>query len=267
MVIKQEGKFREGYTAVTELDGKHSDMLMDFGLLNLSKGNTEENSDNKERAYLLMSGKVLLEWDGRSYEAERHSLLEENPTVLQVPSGMTVRITALEDTEIAVQKALNDNSFKAVLYKAEECTSAEFGKGTMQETSTRTVRTVFDAANAPFSAMVMGEVINHPGKWSSYPPHDHPQPEIYHFRFFPEQGWGFSGLEDEAFVVKDRYSVTLTPGKTHSQTSAPGYAMYYIWLIPHLGEDKFGPDSRNFRDEHKWLLDPDAKIWPDVKVD
>lgn len=267
MLIKQEGKFGEGYTPISEIDGKHSEMLMDFGILNISAGKTEINNDSKERAYLLMSGKIVFEWAGKRYEAERRSLLEENPTVLQLPKDMEVKITAESDAELAVQKALNDNSFEPVLYKADEVISAEFGKGTMQETSTRTVRTVFDAANAPFSAMVMGEVINHPGKWSSYPPHDHPQPEIYHFRFFPQQGWGFSGLEDDAFVVKDRYSVTITPGKTHSQTSAPGYAMYYIWIIPHLGEDKFGPDSRNFRDEHKWLLDADAKIWPDVKVD
>ncbi len=265
MVIKQNGNFNYGYTAISEINGKHSDMLMDFGILRLGKGESEENSDEKERAYLLITGKVIFEWDDKKIEANRKSVIKENPWVLHIPSGIDVKITALEESEVAVQKTINNNNFESKLYRPNECTPAEFGKGTMQEASTRKVRTIFDSTNAPWSAMVIGEVINYPGKWSSYPPHDHPQPEIYHFRFFPQQGFGFSGLEDEAFVIKDRYSVTLEPGKTHSQVSAPGYVMYYIWVIPHLRDEKFGPDSRKFREDHKWLLDSSSKIWPDIK--
>ena len=38
--------------------------------------------------------------------------------------------------------------------------------------------------------MVLGEVLNLPGKWSSYPPHHHPQPEVYFYRFDYPDGFG-----------------------------------------------------------------------------
>ena len=185
--------------------------------------------------------------------------------VLHVPEGVEVRITAIEDAEIAVQKVKNSNSFESHFYTQEECKSAEFGKGTMQETSTRIVRTVIDASTSPKSAMVIGEVINFPGKWSSYPPHAHKQPEVYHYRFYPKQGFGFSMLgTDDAYIVKNCYTSTLDPDKVHSQTSAPGYAMYYIWMIPHIAEQKWSREVTYFHDDHKWLLEPGAKIWPEL---
>ncbi|MCG8572454.1 MAG: 5-deoxy-glucuronate isomerase, partial [Spirochaetes bacterium] len=169
------------------------------------------------------------------------------------------------DTEICVQKIKNSTEFEPCFYSQKDVRCDEFGKGTMQETSTRQVRTVFDADSAPYSNMVMGEVINFPGKWSSYPPHDHPQPEIYHYRFDKPDGFGISIHEEDAFIIHQNDTMAISPHKVHSQVSAPGYAMYYIWLIPHLKEDRFGANSRNFREEHHWLLDPDAKIWPDNK--
>jgi 5-deoxy-glucuronate isomerase len=36
--------------------------------------------------------------------------------------------------------------------------------------------------------------------------------------------------------------------------AAPGYAMHYVWMIPHLADARFGPDSRQFVAEHSWLL-------------
>lgn len=262
MLIKQRTPFPRGYTAITEEDGKHSEMMMDFGILIQESGDREESRDPKERAFLLMNGKAEISWGGESRVIERNSVLDENPWVLHVPAGTAVSLQALRDgTEWAVQKRSNDKAFEAKLYTQEECLSQHFGAGTMQETSTRTVRTVFDSSNAPWSRMVIGEVINHPGKWSSYPPHHHAQPEIYHFRILPEQGFGFSSQGEDVYKVYNRDTVTILPDIVHPQTAAPGYAMYYIWMIPHLEHDQFGPDSRIFTDEHKWLQDPDAAIW------
>ena len=263
MLIRHDGAFPEGYTAITELDGKHKDMFMDFGILKLAKGKIEKSEEKKERAYLLMKGKVVFEWEGKKQEASRADFFNENPWVLHVPSGAKVSITSMEDSEIAVQKVINSSSFDSRLYTPQDCKTAEFGKGTLKETSTRTVRTVFDSEISPKSGMVIGEIINFPGKWSSFPPHGHAQPEIYHYRFRPEQGFGFSMLDDEAFVIKNGSTCTLDPDKVHSQTAAPGYAMYYIWMIPHFPGKKWSRETTWFHEDHKWLLDPDAVIWPD----
>ena len=261
MRIRQEKPFHYGYNPITEIDGKHSNMLMDFGILKMQKGQQEVNEEDKERAYLLIQGEVVLKWEDNKAEIKRTSCFDENPWCLHVPSGVEVKVTALGESELVVQKTDNDRTFPAKLYTQEECRSEQFGAGTMNETSTRTVRTIFDYSNAPYSNMVIGEVIDHPGKWSSYPPHDHPQPEVYYYRFLPEQGFGVSIIGEDAFVIKNNDTVAIPGGLVHPQVSAPGYAMYYCWMIRHLKDNPF--DERIFADEHKWLLDKDAKIWPE----
>jgi 5-deoxy-glucuronate isomerase len=266
MIIRQEGvPFGLGYTVLTGEHGPHQGMLMDFGILKLEKGGDYKSEAGKERAFLLMSGQVEFSWDAENKEVcERHSLLDEEPQALHVPAETNVRIRCLSgQCEVAVQGRTNPKQFMPRLWKPGDYPSEQFGAGTMQDTSTRNVRTIFDAANAPDSQMVLGEVVNHPGKWSSYPPHDHAHPEVYHYRFLPSHGFGHAEEEDTVHKVKHGDTYTIPPGVTHSQCAAPGYAMYYIWAIPHLPGNRFGPDSRVFRQEHEWVMDPKAPIWPD----
>ncbi|MFZ5967554.1 MAG: 5-deoxy-glucuronate isomerase [Bacillota bacterium] len=262
MRIRQEKPFEYGYNSITEMHGKHSNMLMDFDILKMKKNDKATSSENLERAYLLIQGEVILEWEGNQVTVKRSNCFEESPTCLHVPSNVEVKITSLkDDTEVAVQKTNNEKSFPSKLYTQEECRSEQFGAGTLNETATRTVRTIFDDSNAPDANLVIGEVINHPGKYSSYPPHHHPQPEVYHYRFYPEHGYGLSVIGDDAYVIKHMDTVAIPGGLVHPQTAAPGYAMYYLWMIRHLEDARF--NERIFVDEHKWLLDKDAKIWPE----
>ena len=77
------------------------------------------------------------------------------------------------------------------MYKPEDTdTWARGNKGELMGCIKRDVRTCFDLDNAPYSNMVLGEVVNLPGKWSSYPPHHHPQPECYFYRFDKPMGFG-----------------------------------------------------------------------------
>ena len=50
--------------------------------------------------------------------------------------------------------------------------------------------------------MVLGEVLNHPGKWSSYPPHHHPQPEVYFYRFDYPDGFGAGFANGEIYKTR-----------------------------------------------------------------
>ncbi len=264
MIIKNQIK-KSGYTVITEEEGIHSHMLLDFGILNLKKGETWNCHESKERAWLIIKGKVEFSWGGNTAVAERWSCFEENPVTLHVPKDIPVTIKAIEDTELCVEKKKNPVEFSPKLYTKEDVRCDIFGGGVLNETSIRTVRTVFDGELAPDSNMVLGEVINHPGKWSSYPPHHHPQPEIYHYRHFPEQGFGVSLLNEDPYFVKNGDTCLIPPGKTHSQVAGAGYAMYYIWMIPHLPEDRWLPTTRYFVQDHEWLLEKDVKIWPEMK--
>ena len=41
--------------------------------------------------------------------------------------------------------------------------------------------------------------------------------------------------------------------------AAPGYGMYYSWVIRHLPGQPY--DVPEFTAEHAWTMEPDAKFW------
>jgi 5-deoxy-glucuronate isomerase len=131
------------------------------------------------------------------------------------------------------------------------------GRGTVGDACLRIVRTIFDDTNAdPNSEMVLGEVVTLPGRWSSYPPHHHPQPELYHYRFTRAEGYGHAELGDDVRKVRHNDTVKIFPPNTHAQCAAPGYGMYYSWVIRHLPGDRYTIPV--FEAEHDWTRDPSA---------
>lgn len=263
-VIRRQKPFALGYNEIVSSGRGFGEMMLDFGILVLNKGSVWESREPLERAFMLIGGKVSFSWSGQTRLASRQSCFDEPPTALQIPQGVGVRLEGLEDgTEICVEKCPNGNDFPPKFYAQSDIKTEIFGAGVLNEASIRSVRTVFDGEIAPFSNMVLGEVINHPGKWSSYPPHDHPHPEIYHYRMFPQQGFGVSILDDEPAFVRDGDTCLIRPNRTHAQVAAPGYAMYYIWMIPHLPGDKWLPTTRYYRREHQWLTEKSVMIWPE----
>lgn len=247
---------------------------MDFLILLLPNNKSRDYSQPLEKAFLLMDGAVEFTCKSEGKEEKYHagprkSIFDDDPWCLHVPSDtkVTIKNTSSQEkvAEIAIIMTPNEKTFPTSFYTPEQCRSEHRGQGTMRETSTRIVRTIFDKSNAPDANLVLGEVINYPGKWSSYPPHHHPQPEIYHYRFFPEQGFGFSMLGDKAVQVRHGETVAIFD-VVHSQTSAPGYAMYYIWPIRHLDENPYGAEYGTpiFQEEHLWVTkkENESKIWP-----
>ncbi len=262
MVVRQPGPFPFGYTGITEIGALHSETGMSFGILRLRAGETWRSQPGRERALLLLTGVLDLEWEaGRRQRISRSSLFDEAPWCLSLPAGAEASLTAVgAEAEISVHAAENPRPFPARLFSPEECRSEERGKGTMRETSTRIVRTILEDPRAPWSNLVLGEVITYPGKWSSYPPHHHPQPEIYHYRIHPEQGFGLTAIGEEALVLHSRDTVLIPPGAVHPHAAAPGYAMFYVWVIRHLDGMRYGVPT--FVPEHTWVTHPKAGIWP-----
>ncbi len=264
MILHQNRPFRNGMTMIVRDAGNTGGLLLDFGILKLAEGDVWEDSTGKERALMLISGNVRFIWREEKRTATRVSCFDENPEALHVPADKPIKlIGGSGGAELCFEACINDRDFPSVYYGKKDIRNDVFGAGTLNEASIRTVRTVFDGGNAGFSNMVLGEVINHPGKWSSYPPHDHPHPEIYHYRMFPSQGFGVSLLDDDAGIVRHRSTCLINPDTTHSQVAAAGYAMYYIWMIPHLTGNRWLPATRYFRKEHEWLLEKNVKIWPE----
>jgi 5-deoxy-glucuronate isomerase len=263
MIIRQPVGFKKGYNEITARGRFHPEMLIDFGILGIGKGGNFNDDSKSEKAYLLLSGEIKLIWGNESRVIQRKNCFDENPWCLHTGRDTAVAIEGFGESEVAVIRTGNETDFKPKLYEPSNCDVEERGKGTMKEASTRLVKTIFDNSSAPYSNLVLGEVIGFPGKWSSYPPHHHPQPEIYFYKFWPENGFGFSELGDEAYKTRQNDTILITEGQTHSQSTSPGNAIYYLWVIRHLEGGRYTMPI--FLDEYKWLMDRDAIIWPDKK--
>jgi 5-deoxy-glucuronate isomerase len=133
----------------------------------------------------------------------------------------------------------------------------ERGEATWQ----RTVRTI-SGPDSPTSRALIGETLNPPGNWSSFPPHKHDEEsdqesrneEIYYFRIQPASGFAVVRLYsqdrviDEAFAVYDGDLLAIPCGY-HTVAAPPGYDVYYLWALS--GPQKtlrWRPDP-----EHDWI--------------
>ena len=272
MKIQHKPPFNYGYTALVTRNGITADMLMDFGVLKLKPGSKWELiSETDEQCLLLSEGSANLVWmiyrsgdDLQSTNISRPDLFDHSPYCLSVPPRTHIIINAgNEGAEFYYCSTENSKYFKAKFFTPKEVFNEFRGAGTMKETSTRIVRTVFDNTNHPVSNFVIGESVGIPGKWSSYPPHHHPQPEIYHYRFFPSQGFGLTAIGETPYLIRDKDTILIKEGEVHPQVTAPGYAMWYLWVIRQLEGNPYGPASETpiFDEEHKWLLGNEEKIW------
>ena len=105
----------------------------------------------------------------------------------------------------------NLNPFKPRVFLPESVANEPRGKGQVDDRCLRHVRTIFDGTTSDANAeLVLGEVVTMQGGWSSYPPHHHSQPEIYHYRFTEPQGYGHGELGETAVTVECDYELDVS---------------------------------------------------------
>lgn len=109
-----------------------------------------------------------MSWDDQSVDMVRPNPFDYNPWCLLVHKQTKIVITAKGPSNIYVQKTLNDKTepeFPNKLFRPEDTdTWARGTGGVLQNCIKRDVRTCFDLDIAPYSNMVLGEVINLPGQ-------------------------------------------------------------------------------------------------------
>ena len=268
--------FRNGYNGVLSSE-RDSDFQMDFGIRVFSENEvyeqTLDQSIPEESVWVLMKGKAEIKLSDplsgqtQLQTIERQSLFDEPPSAIHLSPNQEWSLKSLsENTEFSVVKTKNLKSFTSRVFLPRDIQPEYRGKGLVQEACIRNVRLIFDREACPDSNLVIGEVINYPGRWSSYPPHHHDQPEIYHYRFTEEQGYGHSEVGDDVYKVFNRDTVKIPGGQDHGQCSAPGYGMYYLWIVRHLEGNPY--TGFEYSPEHRWTLDPNQQGWTpkDVKL-
>ncbi len=248
----------EGERILCTYDNEYSDMLMDVRVYRMEAGSTRSFCfPGEETAVLLLSGDITFEWEGNKQEATREGVFTEGPWALHVCTGKEAKVTANAKSEILVQRTKNDTEFASRLYKPEDAPWGYSCVGKFGNVAKRRVNTIFDHDIAPYSNMVLGEVLNDKGNWSGYLPHRHPQPECYYFMFDHPEGFGASFVGDEVFKSTDGSFSAIPGGALHPQAVAPGYQMYTCWMIRHLPGNPWLQTDRCEDERYTWLHNAD----------
>ncbi len=256
--MNKNAELKRGYNVYIDADTDDFGTLMDVGLLVLEEGDQFVIEEaEKECAVLLFSGKAEIDWGGKCCLAERPDCFHYEAYCLLAPRRTKITITAIAHSELYIQKTVNERDYEAIMFTPETVQTQHAGaNGELMGAMRREIKTFFDLDNAPFSNMVLGEVLNHPGKWSSYPPHHHPQPEVYFYRFDYPDGFG-AGFANGEIYKTGHNGMSIIRHGFHSQAAAPGYAMCYSWGIRHLDGDPW-LKTRIDDPEHSWLWKDDA---------
>jgi 5-deoxy-glucuronate isomerase len=214
---------------------------MDFDIFIIKENEAYSiKEENKEVAVIVIEGIGTIEFQESIVLFDRPNWVDNDPTVIHMGPGEGVKLTSSSQARIAVVKTENEEKFKGRIYLPDNIDTEHRGKGQLDDTCYRLVRLAFDDTISPKEAkLVIGEVLNFPGKWSSYPPHHHSQPELYYYELSPDWGYGHGELGDDVYKIKNGDVLAITDSKTHSQTSAPGFHMYYLWAIRHDDKKRY----------------------------
>lgn len=245
-----------GEEILSTYDNEYRDMLMDVRVYRMKETQTREFlSSDEETAILLLSGKVEFNCEEINEQAYRKDVFTDGPYALHFPAGIKAKVKAVSDCEILVQRTKNETGFDARLYRPEDAPWGYSCVGKFGNVAKRRVNTIFDKDIAPWSNMVLGEVLNDRGNWSGYLPHRHPQPELYYFKFDRPEGFGASFVGDDVFKSVDNSFSAIPGGKLHPQSAAPGFQMYTCWMIRHLENDPWLQSTRNEDEAYVWMHD------------
>lgn len=232
-----------------------------FGLLHLATGEVHHAAvEAKETALVLLSGTGTIRGKNFAYEeiSRRNGVFSGKAASVFLPAGNDYTVEAKSDLEIAVCQAPSHREGKPRLILPEEVKEVTLGRDNWK----RTAYMIVDD-RIPAHYLFIGEAIVPPGNWASFPPHRHDKDdlpeevdmeEIYFFRFDRPRGFGIQKIYtddrsiDETITVEQNDTV-LIPEGYHPVVSAPGYSMYYLWIMAGVNRKFLSRQDAN----HRWV--------------
>jgi 5-deoxy-glucuronate isomerase len=236
--------------------------LVGLELVHVARADSESFADDAcELCAVVLDGTVDVTVGGAPVGAASRDggVFGSPPVAVYVPPGDALELLATEDAVVAIASAPLDGETpgRARLIESSDDQVREAGTGNWA----RTIRTIL-GPDDDAGRLVLGETINPPGNWSSYPPHKHDRhappeevalEEVYLYRFHPDGGFGVQLLYDDdgrerAQIVHDGDVVVIASGY-HPVVAAPGYALYYLWVMAGEGREL----APYFDPKHAWV--------------
>jgi 5-deoxy-glucuronate isomerase len=236
-----------------------------LGLQRLREGEVQRfGAPAQESVLIVLGGKLNVSGasPGATARLERRSVFEDAAAAVYIAPGDEITVSADSDTEIAMARA---PSSRREGLRSQVVLPANLQRREVGQDNWR--RLVWDVIPGDFAAdrLIVGETFNPPGNWSSSPPHKHDRhdppresrfEEVYFYRFDPPQGFGMQrvytadGDLDLCYAVQQN-DVVVLPRGYHPVVAAPGYRLYYLWVL--AGQSR---DPVWFEDPaHSWIRD------------
>jgi 5-deoxy-glucuronate isomerase len=227
----------------------HETAHISLALADLSPGESLALESDGETAAVVLSGVVEASTgDGASLgrAGGRASVFEAPGDAVYAPAGTALRLQATSEgpVQLAITSAAAEPSPDAPparIIRPEDQRIAEVG----EDNWSRTVRTILGPEHTA-QRLLLGETLNPPGNWSSYPPHRHDRhnppeevdlEEVYLFKVDPPEGFGIQiryeldgEREEEAFLVRNDDIAVIRRG-FHPVAAPSGYTLYYLWVM------------------------------------
>jgi 5-deoxy-glucuronate isomerase len=239
MKLRYQASGQEGYEPIIK-DNDLLEYIHEFGILILHDDTYENHTGSCEAVLHIIEGSCTVTANGERYEqvGQRENPFNGRPGAVFLPAGTTYSIQA-QFVEIAITYARAVPGGKPIVIPDTSLSPNEVGKDNWQRTVTMIAPPDF-----PSQKLILGETINPPGNWSGVPTHKHDtdipgqeslHEELYYFRADRPGGWGLEriydkGEMDEMVLLQDRV-VTIMPRGYHTVSSAPGYTLYYAFVI------------------------------------
>lgn len=236
--------------------------LTEFGIISLKNGETyKDKTSGSEVALLVLGGKCSVSGDGFEFKdvGGRKNVFSGKPHTVYVPCGKSYGIKADGDVELAWIASPSELDIPAYMITPEQVKEAHIGKENYQRDAYLVLTDAFPAAH-----LYIGEALVPSGNHASYPPHRHDfdnlpvevdMEELYFFRFSADEGYGIQRIYTDDRSINFTCAVgqndaTLIPRGYHPVVNAPGYIMYYLWIMA-------GRKNRKFLSvmdpKHQWM--------------
>jgi 5-deoxy-glucuronate isomerase len=234
---------------------------LDFAVIRLEAGQTYGHATaGREVAIVVLAGAASVEVAGVAFPLQRASVFEEPATVLYVPPGNELIVTATERCEFSLGGAPAEGRYPVRRFTIDDMHIERRGGGA----ATRQVNHIL-AHPLPAERLILFEVYVPRGGWSGWPPHCHDGyagspylEETYWFRLDPADGFAVHRnyrLDtdfNEVLPVHDGDLVLVTQG-FHSSVAAPGSNMYFLNYLAGELLDEARATPPFFQPEYRWI--------------